>query len=303
MPESRPGIEELMSDVRRLRLRARRRVDDLLAGEYHSAFKGQGVEFAEVREYEPGDDIRSIDWNVTARTGKPFIKRFEEERQLTVTLVVDVSASGVFGGPRGTGRLIAEAAAVLAVAAQRNGDRVALLLYSDEVELFLPPRKGANALLRILREVLGTRPHGAGTAAAEAFRTLERVLKRRAVVFVAGDWLTPLAAEPWEVPLRRLARRHDVIALRASDPAQRALPRLGLVELQDPETGRTMLADTGSAAFRARHDREARAAGEQSARTIRRCGVDLVELSTTRAAADDIERYFRLRERRRRVHA
>lgn len=294
---------ELMEEVRRLQIRTRRRVNDLFAGEYQSAFLGRGIEFAEVREYAPGDDVRAIDWNVTARAGKPFIKRYIEERQLTVMLCVDASASGHFGTiGRSKARLIAEAGAALAYSALRNNDRVGLLRFSDEVDLFVPPRKGPRHLLRLLRELLGFEPGGAGRAFPEALESLGSVLRQRAIVFMITDFLPPPTGEITgiERPLARLARRHDVIALRVSDPREHALPNAGLITLRDPESGQRVLFDTASRRLRRRFEDHARARRAASDDLLRRVGVDVVELSTDRPFAVEIERYFRFRERRRR---
>lgn len=296
---------ELMEEVRRLQIRTRRRVDDLFAGEYHSAFLGKGIEFAEVREYQPGDDVRDIDWNVTARAGKPFIKRYIEERQLTVVLCVDASASGLFGTVAKTKhRLIAEAGAAIAYTALRNNDRVAVMRFSDDVELYLPPKKGPRHLLRVLRELLGGEPRGGGDAFPEALETLGSVLHQRAIVFIASDFAPPAADEgalaSIERPLSVLSRRHDVIALRASDPREHELPRAGLVELADPETGRRVLFDTSSGRLRRRYARLAAERREGSDRLLARAGVDVVDLSTARPFGLALEHYFRARERRRR---
>jgi uncharacterized protein (DUF58 family) len=295
---------ELMEEVRRLQIRTRRRVDDLFAGEYHSAFLGRGVEFAEVREYAPGDDVRSIDWNVTARAGRPFIKRYIEERQLTVMLCVDASASGLFGTVgRSKAKMIAETGAAIAYSALRNNDRVGLLRFSDTVDLFVPPRKGPRHLLRLLRDLLGMEPAGGGRAFAEALDTLGSVLHQRAIVFVASDFQPAPGGGVEDIarPLARLATRHDVIALRVADPRERELPRVGLIELEDPETGERVLFDTGSARLRRRHrDEVARRRGEAD-RVLKRAGVDVVELSTDRPFGIELERYFRLRQRRRRT--
>ncbi len=293
--------EELMREVRRLEIRARRRVSDLFAGEYHSAFKGQGIEFADVREYEPGDDVRTIDWNVTARTGKPFIKRFSEERQLSVVLAVDLSASGLFGsGDRSKARLMAEMGAVLAMSATRNNDRVGLMTFSDQVELFIPPRKGRRGLLRLMRELLDAEPRGGGRAFADALSTLRGVLDRHSIVFVISDFLDESEQDPeWELPLRLLARRHDVIALRVSDPRERDLPALGLIELEDPETGQRALVDTSGRSRRARRRRVADEHDRRLRTLFRRDRVDLVDISTDRPFTNDLVRYFHTRERRR----
>lgn len=294
---------ELMEEVRRLQIRTRRRVDDLFAGEYQSAFLGRGIEFAEVREYAPGDDVRAIDWNVTARAGKPFIKRYIEERQLTVMLCVDASASGLFGTVgRSKARLTAEAGAALAYSALRNNDRVGLLRFSDAVDLFVPPRKGPRHLLRLLRELLGFEPGGAGRAFPEALETLGSVLRQRAIVFIVSDFLPPPEGElaGIERPLARLARRHEVIALRVSDPREHALPSAGLITLRDPESGQRVLFDSASRRLRGRFEDQARARRAASDALLRRVGVDVINLSTDRPFGVEIERYFRIRERRRR---
>ncbi len=294
---------ELMEEVRRLQIRTRRRVDDLFAGEYHSAFLGKGIEFAEVREYQAGDDVRDIDWNVTARAGKPFIKRYIEERQLTVMLCIDASASGLFGTVAKTKhRLIAETGAAIAHTALRNNDRVGLLRFSDDIDLYLPPRKGPRHMLRMLRELLGGEPSGAGTAFARGLEILGSVLHQRSIIFIASDFLPPpgTASEDLARPLAVLSRRHDVIALRASDPRERELPRMGIVELADPETGERVLFDTSSKRLRRAH---ARLAAEQRAaadRLLTRTGVDVIDLSTDRPFGVELEHYFRARERRRR---
>jgi len=295
--------EELMKEVRRLEIRARRRVDDLFGGEYHSAFKGQGIEFAEVREYEPGDDIRTIDWNVTARAGRPFVKRFVEERQLTVILAVDLSASGLFGsGEKTKGRVAIETAAVLASAASRNNDRVGTILFDDEVRLFVPPAAGRPHLLRVLRELLDAQPAGGSSGMPEALRTLDRVLHRRSIVFVVsdfegGEWTGDEPA--WAAPLRRLGRRHEVAALTIADPREVELPRIGLIELQDPETGKRVLFDAGSRLARSRLHERAMRDEARLTDALRRMKVDRVELSTSRPFVDDLLAYFRMRERRR----
>ena len=293
---------ELMEEVRRLQIRTRRRVDDLFAGEYHSAFLGKGIEFAEVREYAPGDDVRDIDWNVTARAGKPFIKRYIEERQLTVMLMIDASASGLFGTIAKTKhRLIAETGAAIAYTALRNNDRVGLLRFSDEIDLYLPPKKGLRHMMRTLRELLGGEPAGAGTAFVRALETMGSVLHQRSIIFLASDFLPPPGASVDDLarPLAVLSRRHDVIALRATDPRERTLPKVGLVELADPETGERVLFDTSSRKLRRRHAELAAEQRRGSDRLLARTGVDVIDLSTDRPFGIELEHYFRMRERRR----
>lgn len=294
--------EELMHEVKRLELATKRRSGNLLAGRYHSAFKGRGIEFAEVREYEPGDDVRDIDWNVTARAGKPFIKRFVEERQLTVVLAVDTSASGLFGSSgRSKSRAINEAAAAVALAAERNGDRTGLLLFSDEIGLVLPPARGPRHQLRLFRELLASEPRGAGRAMPEALEDIRRVAPRHALVFVLSDFAPPPGTdlESLQLPLSMLARRCDTVCVRVTDPLERDLPPVGLVEFTDPETGARSTIDTGSRRLR-RKVRERFDRDTAAVRTLfRRSGAELVETATDRDVVDDLVRLFRRRGERR----
>ena len=295
--------EELMKEVRRLEIRSKRRVDDLFGGEYHSAFKGQGIEFAEVREYEPGDDIRTIDWNVTARAGKPYVKRFVEERLLTIILAVDLSASGVFGsGQKTKARLAVETAAVMATAAARNNDRVGLLLFDDDVRQYIPPSKGRGHLLRMIRDLLDAEPRGGSAGLAETCRTLDRVLHRRSIIFLLSDFMDVARAEQakeepaWAHAARRLAKRHEVVALTIEDPRERTLPRLGLLELEDPETGERYVFDASSKSARNRLGAIAKREDDALESLLRRCKIDRVALSTGRPFIDDLLAYFRVRE-------
>jgi uncharacterized protein (DUF58 family) len=293
--------KELMREVRRLQVRTNRRVDNLFAGEYKSAFKGQGVEFAEVREYEPGDDIRSIDWNVSARTGSTFIKRYIEERQLTVIIAVDLSASESFGA-RGKfkSRLAVEVGAALCLAATRSNDLAGLQVFTDRVESFVPPRNGRGHALRIMRDLLEFEPVGLGTDLALAIDHLNRVLSRHAVVFLISDFQAPAHGESgYAKPLRRLASRHEVVAVRTEDPTERELPNVGLIRVRDPETGREALIDTASKGVRTRARAEALRADTELERTLRIAKADLVRVSTDRPFVRDLEACFRMRERRR----
>jgi uncharacterized protein (DUF58 family) len=290
---------EVIRQIRRLQLKARRAVEDLLGGEYHSIFKGTGIAFEEVREYQPGDDIRTIDWNVTARMGHAFIKRFIEERELTVMLVVDCSGSQQFGSRAQQKREVAaELAAVLAFSAISNNDRVGLVQFTDRVERFLPPRKGTRHVLRLIRDVLFYQPEHRGTSLREGLDFLNRVLHRRTIVFLLSDFLDGDYASSF----KRTGRRHDLIALRISDPREEELPAVGLLELEDAETGERLLLDTNSAtvrdAFHAAAERR-RTALRQMARQAR---VDLIEVSTDGGHLDALIRFFRLRERRMRRH-
>lgn len=294
--------EELMREVRRLEIRARRRVDDLLAGQYHSAFKGQGIEFSEVREYQPGDEVRWIDWNVTARTGHPFVKRFEEERQLTVILAVDAGPTSAFGTTSKTKlRLAAEIGAVLTLAAGRNNDLVGLHLLGSERPVHLPPGRSRTHALRVIRELLGAEPGEHRTPLDESLGELNRALKRKAIVFVLSDLLDGLESpnDPaWAHPLRLLARRHDVIAVTPEDPRERTLPAVGLVRMVDPVTGHRVTVDTSSARVRSRYEAAARADDDRIEAALRRARIDRVRVSTDRAFGDDLARYLQRRERR-----
>src|SRR5438552_682212 len=286
---------ELLRQVRRLQLRARRAVEDLLGGEYHSVFKGAGIAFEEVREYQPGDDIRTIDWNVTARMGHPFIKRFVEERELTVMLAIDVSGSQQFGTRFQQKREIAaELAAVLAFSAITNNDRVGLVNFTDRVERFVPPRKGVRHVLRLIREVLFFQPQHTGTCIREALRVLNRVLHRRAIVFLLSDFLD----RDFEKSFQHTGRRHDLIAVPIRDPREEEVPKVGLLQLEDAETGRFVLLDTNRARVRNDFARQARERRERLRQLPRPARVDLVEVSTDGGHLDALVRLFRLRQRR-----
>jgi uncharacterized protein (DUF58 family) len=286
-------VKELMKQVGRIRVVTKRLVDDQLAGEYHSVFKGHGIEFDEVREYTPGDDIRSIDWNVTARMGHPFVRRYCEERELTILFLVDISGSQVFGSSRRSkAELAAEVTCLLALSAIRNQDKIGLILFSDRIELCLPPRKGRTAAMRLVREVLAAEETRRGTDLAAALRFLNQVQKRRAVVILISDFQD----NGYERELRVTARRHDVIACRVGDPMEDAIPDVGVIELEDPETGELRLVDTGAAglreSFRERAARDAAAVRD----TLRKQSIDSLFLSTDRSFSDDVHRLFRQRQ-------
>lgn len=286
---------ELIRRVRRIEIRTRRLVEESLAGSYHSLFKGRGMEFAEVREYVPGDDVRTIDWNVSARMGHPFVKKFTEERELTVVLVVDASGSGRFGtAPSTKIQLAAEISALLTFSALRNNDRVGLLLFTDTVELFLPPRKGREHGLRVLREVLAFKPQGRGTDIGNALERLQRVVSKRAVVFLVSDFWD----QGYERTLRAVGRKHDLVSISVEDPRENQLPPVGLIQATDPETGDVGLIDAGSRQVRARYAAAASEAREQTRQRMRRCGVDLLELSTGEPYERPFVRFFRERARR-----
>jgi len=271
-------------------------VNDALAGQYHAAFKGRGMEFEEVRPYQIGDDVRSIDWNVSARLGEPHIKLFREERELTVMLAVDVSGSLAFGtAGRFKQDLVAEFAATVAFSAAMNNDKIGLLSFTDRVEGHVPPRKGTRHVMRIVRDLLATRPVGRGTAIGPAIEELDRVLRQRAVVFVLSDFLD----QDWDRSLLAARRRHDVVPVVMTDPREFEMPPMGLVEFTDPETGRRTLADTGRRRVRRRFETAARAAAEQRDHTLRRMSLDPLILDTSRDFIEPLTAYFRRRERRR----
>ena len=288
---------EVLRQIRRLQLKARRAVEDLLGGEYHSVFKGAGVAFEEVREYQPGDDVRSIDWNVTARMGHPFIKRFIEERELTVVLAVDCSGSNQFGTRAQQKREVAaELAAVLAFSAVSNNDRVGLVQFTDRVERFVPPRKGLRHVLRIIRDVLFYQPRRPGTSLREGLDYLNRVLHRRTIVFLFSDFID----EGYDLSFKRTGRRHDLIAVRLTDPREEELPSVGLLEIEDAETGQRLLLDTGSRRVREAYHEAAARRREAVRQLARHARTDLIEVSTDGGHLDALIRFFRLRERRQR---
>jgi uncharacterized protein (DUF58 family) len=286
---------EILKKVRRIEIATRGMVNDVFSGEYHSVFKGRGMNFAEVREYQIGDDIRSVDWNVTARVGSPFIKVFEEERELTVMLVVDVSASGDFGtAERMKGELAVELCALLAFSASKNNDKVGLIIFSDRIEKFVPPRKGRGHVLRVIRELLYHEPQGRGTDIGLALEYLARVIRRRAVVFVVSDF----AAPEYRRPLNVAGRRHDVVAVRVTDPRETEIPPIGFVELEDSESGDHVLVDTSDPAFQAVFGPGARQSREAAERMFRSMKVDLVDVTTGVPYFEPLSRFFRQRARR-----
>ena len=283
-----------MSEVKRIEITTRHLVRDIVAGEYSSAFRGRGVEFAEVREYQPGDDVRSIDWNVTARLGSAYVKRYLEERELTVAFVVDFSASKRFGSRlRTKGELATEVCAVLALAAARNNDRVGAVFFTDRVERMVAARKGRRHVLRIISELLSFQPAGTGTDLTAALEYLESVLRRRSVLFIVSDFMT----SGYYSALGRLARRHDVIAVQLTDPRERELPDAGLVTLRDPESGAWRYLDTASEAVRDAFRRHTADFDAGLERGLRERGADLVRLETDRRYAEPLLAFFRRRER------
>jgi uncharacterized protein (DUF58 family) len=286
---------EVLRQVRRIELRTRGLVNSRFTGEYHSVFKGMGMEFAEVREYQPGDEVRTIDWNVSARMRRLFVKRFVEERELTVLLIVDSSGSSRGGaGAQDKQGMAAELAAVLALTATRNNDRVGLLIHSDRVEHVVPPKKGRRHALRLVRDVLASRAQARGTDLAAACDYAARLLPHRSIVFVVSDFVAP----PYEQALTRLARRHDVVAVVLDDPAERELPNVGVARLVDTESGVLAEVDTGDPAVRARYASLLRAEREARQSTLRRLAVDEVLVPLERGYVDAMMRFFRTRETR-----
>lgn len=289
---------ELMQQIRRIQIRTNRMVSDVLAGQYESVFKGQGMEFKEVREYVPGDDVRAIDWNVTARTGHPHVKVLAEERELTVMLLVDMSGSGRFGSvARFKNELAAELCAVLAFSAVRNNDKVGLLIFTDQVELFIPPKKGRQHVLRVIREALYYQPRGTKTNITEALQYLSGVVKRRAVAFIISDFM----ADDYETALRIANRRHDIIAVAVTDPREEVLPNVGWLSVRDTESGRETLVDTNDSQVRKEYAVAARKRAETRDETFRRTAVDAMRVRTDTPYVDELYRFFRMRERRMRT--
>lgn len=286
---------DVIKKIRQIEIRTSRMVTDIFAGQYHSVFKGQGMEFQEVREYVPGDDVRAIDWNVTARLGHPFIKKYREERELTVMLLVDLSGSQRFGsGAQFKNDLAAELAGVLAFAAIQNNDRVGLILFTDDVEHFIPPRKGARHVLRVIRDTLHFKPRNRGTRLAAALRYLNRVTARRTVSFLISDFMD----RDFQKPLAAAARRHDLVAIRVQDRREYDWPGAGVIEWEDAETGLRRVIDTSDRQVREQLRRRHEAAKADLARELRGAGVDVIDVETGRPYVQELVRFFAARERR-----
>ncbi|MEO7112480.1 MAG: DUF58 domain-containing protein, partial [Polyangiaceae bacterium] len=278
-------MREMVAKVKQIEIRTRRLVNDSVAGHYHSVFRGRGIDFDEVREYVPGDEVRTIDWNVTARAGHPYVKKFREDRELTILLLVDVSGSFDFGSTAKSKReMAAELASVLALSATRNNDKIGLILFSDRIEKYIPPKKGRAHVLRVVREILGAEPKGRGTNVVEALRFASTMTRRRSVLFLLSDFESKadkLADQPGLRDAVRLTqRRHDLVALHVFDPREMSLPNVGIITLEDAETGELVELDTGNKKLRDRFAELATARRLDTVRTLRREGVDCLELDT-----------------------
>jgi len=290
--------KEILRKVQRIQIRTNRIVNDVFAGQYVSVFRGRGMEFDAVREYLPGDEIRSIDWNVTARMGKPFVKKFVEERELTVMLLVDVSPSGAFGShEQFKNEIAAELCAVLAFSAIKNNDKVGLIMFTDRIEKFIPPKKGTNHVLRVIRELLYCRPEGTGTDVAAAIDYLSGVTRRRSVVFLVSDFLSP----PYEQSLRIANKRFDFVAVYITDPRELELPKVGFIQLQDAESGETVLVDTGDRQLREEYGERVRKQMERTLGTFKSIGVDHIVITTDAPYINPLIKFFRARAKRLRV--
>jgi uncharacterized protein (DUF58 family) len=286
---------EILKKVKRIEIRTSRMVNEVFSGEYHSIFKGLGMEFSEVREYQPGDDIRNIDWNVTARYGHPYLKVYREERELTVMLMVDLSASQRFGtGERFKTEAAAEIVALLSLAAIKNNDKVGLLAYTDKIEKYIVPKKGRNHVLRLIREIIYFKPQGRGTNTAGALEYLLGVLKKRSVLFLISDFLD----SGFEKPLGVAARKHDLIALKINDPLEASFPKAGLIRFYDLESGRERLIDSSDIGFREQFMRRARDRNLQFEKMTSRMGIDRVFIPAGSDYSAPLIRFFEMRAKR-----
>lgn len=287
--------KEILKKVKRIEIQTRGLVNDVFSGEYHSVFKGRGMEFSEVREYQFGDDIRNIDWNVSARMGHPFVKVYEEERELTVMLLVDVSSSGNFGTvEQMKGEIAIEICALLAFSAIKNNDKVGLIIFTDRIEKFVPPKKGKTHVLRVLRELLYHQPEGKGTDISTTLEYLSRVVNRRAVVFLVSDFLS----EDYQKALQIANNRHDLVAVTITDPREMALPNIGFVELEDAETGEVLLLDTSDDITRQTFTNQATKAKEDRDRILRSMNVDTIDIRTDISYIDPLIKFFKMRAKR-----
>ncbi len=287
--------KELLKKIRRIEIRTSHMVNDVLAGEYHSAFKGRGMEFEEVRQYQIGDDVRTIDWNVSARYGEPFVKMYREERELTVMLLVDLSRSHQFGTAGQLKRdLVAEVCATLAFSAIRNNDKIGLIAFTDGIEHWVPAKKGRRHVLRIIRDLLYFEPKGSGTHLSVAFDHLNKITRRRCVVFLVSDF----QASGYEQPMRMAKGRHDLIPITITDQREVELPDVGLIELMDAETGETIVVDSSSQALRRRYAASAVVRADDRYRQFKRSKIDAIDVMTGEPFVEPLTRYFRARKAR-----
>lgn len=286
---------EIRKKIKLLEISTRKLVNSVLVGQYHSAFKGQGMTFAEFREYVPGDDVRAISWPLTARTGKTFIKKFDEDRELTLIFAVDISGSVDYGSQKYfKGEVMTHLAAVLGFSALKNNDHVGLLLFSDQVEYFVPPKKGRAHIQRILRDLYFVKPKRRGTQISVAASYLQGILKKRATIFIFSDFID----QNFSMSIRSLARKHDVIACVVQDPSERSLPNLGMIEMHDPETGESAIVDTSSAVFRAEYQKQMMAQEKQRTDELKRSKVDSIQVMVGESFVDPLIAYFRKRNMR-----
>ncbi|HHT9113183.1 MAG TPA: DUF58 domain-containing protein [Candidatus Wunengus sp. YC65] len=287
--------KDLLKKIQQIQIHTRRLVNEAFVGEYHSVFKGRGMEFDEVREYQPGDEIRTIDWNVTARMGRPFIKRYVEERELTVMLLVDVSASGNFGSIKHLKNEVAtEICAILALSAIKNNDKVGMIMFTDKIEKFIPPKKGPKHVLRVIRELLCSQPTGKGTNISVALEYLNKITHRRTISFVVSDFI----ANDYAHAVRIANKRHDMIAITIVDPREQELPNVGFIELRDAESDEILLLDTADSLARREFGALNNRRRQEQSRLFRSMGVDEILINTNRHHVEPIVRFFRIREKR-----
>ncbi|MEA3488702.1 MAG: DUF58 domain-containing protein [Euryarchaeota archaeon] len=289
-----PQVKEVLKRVKKIELKTKVLVDGLISGEYHSIFKGRGIEFSEVREYVPGDDVRAIDWNVTARLNAPFVKEFIEERDLTLFIVFDLSSSNEFGFKRSKKDVCYDIAASLMFAALRNNDNVGLCLFTDRVEKFVPPRKGKKHILKLLRELIYHEPKSKTTDIRTALSYLNKVIKKRSIIFIISDFLTP----DFEKPLKQLKSKHDVILVDMADVHEEDIPDIGYAFLEDYETGEQILVDTSDSEFRLRYTELVRTSRNALLTTLKRLNVDIIRMNTSEPFYIPLQTFFKMRERR-----
>jgi len=289
-----PQVKGVLKRVKKIELKTKVLVDGLIYGEYHSIFKGRGIEFSEVREYVPGDDVRAIDWNVTARLNAPFVKEFIEERDLTLFIVFDLSSSNEFGFQRSKKDVCYDIAASLMFAALRNNDNVGLCLFTDRVEKFVPPRKGKKHILKLLRELIYHEPKSKTTDIRTALSYLNKVIKKRSIIFIISDFLTP----DFEKPLKQLKSKHDVILVDMADVHEEDLPDIGYAFLEDYETGEQILVDTSDSEFRMRYTELVMTSREAFLTTLKRLNVDIIRMNTSEPFYVPLQTFFKMRERR-----